>query len=99
DDILKALEEARADKVIGKSLEAKVSIVAKDSETKQLLAEIDRLDQLLIVSKVDVLTEGNDQLKDYEYVQVHVEKYDQERCDRCWVVSDTVGDNESHPDL
>ena len=99
DDILKALEEARADKVIGKSLEAKVTIVAKDSETKQLLAEIDRLDQLLIVSKVDVLTEGNEQLKDYEYVQVHVEKYDQERCDRCWVVSDTVGANESHPDL
>lgn len=99
DDILKALEEARVEKVIGKSLEAKVTIVAKDSETKQLLAEIDRLDQLLIVSKVDVLTEGNEQLKDYEYVQVHVEKYDQERCDRCWVVSDTVGVNESHPDL
>lgn len=82
-----------------KSLEAKVTLVAKDKITRKLLAEIDRLDQLFIVSKVDLLTEGNGQLKDYEYVQVYVEKYDQERCDRCWVVSETVGKHENHPDL
>lgn len=99
DDILKALEEARADKVIGKSLEAKILLIGKDDQTKKLLSEIERLDQLFIVSKVELLDQANDQLKDYEYVQVHVEKYDQERCERCWVVSETVGQHESHPDL
>ncbi|BAM47700.1 isoleucine--tRNA ligase [Amphibacillus xylanus] len=99
DDILKALEEARADKVIGKSLEAKILLFGKEDQTKKLLSEIERLDQLFIVSKVELLDQANDQLKDYEYVQVHVEKYDQERCERCWVVSETVGQHESHPDL
>src|SRR5690625_3853480 len=33
DDVLKALEEARDKKIIGKSLEAKVTIVAKDEQT------------------------------------------------------------------
>lgn len=99
DDILKALEEARADKVIGKSLEAKILLFGIEDQTKKLLSEIERLDQLFIVSKVELLDQANDQLKDYEYVQVHVEKYDQERCERCWVVSETVGQHESHPDL
>src|SRR5699024_5908698 len=38
DDILKALEEARDDKIIGKSLEAKITVIPKDEKTKQVLA-------------------------------------------------------------
>src|SRR5699024_964739 len=45
-DVLKALEEARDDKVIGNSLEAKVYISAKDDETKTLLEEIPNVHQL-----------------------------------------------------
>ena len=99
DDILKSLEEAREAKVIGKSLEAKIKLVAKDEQTKALLSTMDRLDQLFIVSKVDVETETNDQFKEYDHVYIQVEKYDQDRCDRCWVLSDTVGQNEKHADL
>jgi len=99
DDILKSLEEAREAKVIGKSLEAKIKLVAKDEQTKALLSTMDRLDQLFIVSKVDVETETNDQYKEYDHVYIQVEKYDQDRCDRCWVLSDTVGQNEKHADL
>lgn len=98
-DVLKALEEARSDKVIGKSLEAKITLTPKDEETKALLTEIDRLDQMFIVSKVDLVTEISDQPGGHEHVHVQVEKYDQERCDRCWVISETVGQNDQHPDL
>src|SRR5690625_7388273 len=68
DDILKSLEEAREAKVIGKSLEAKIKLVAKDEQTKALLSTMDRLDQLFIVSKVDVETETNDQFKEYDQI-------------------------------
>src|SRR5699024_952191 len=99
DDVLKALEEARAEKIIGKSLEAKVMITPKDEQTKAVLDDMNRLDQLFIVSKVELETEPNDQMKAYNHVDVLVEKYDQDRCDRCWVISETVGQNENHPDL
>ncbi|MRG85473.1 isoleucine--tRNA ligase [Salinibacillus xinjiangensis] len=98
DDVLKALEEARNEKVIGKSLEAKVKIEAKDEKTKALLEEIEHLHQYLIVSEAEVSTSLTD-AKDYDYVKVVVEKHPGEKCQRCWVASETVGNNEEHEDL
>ncbi|WP_066192904.1 isoleucine--tRNA ligase [Gracilibacillus timonensis] len=98
DDILKALEEARSEKVIGKSLEAAVTIVPNDQNTKDLLESIDYLHQLLIVSGVtivDQLTEA----KRYDHVAVSIAKHTGETCERCWVVSDTVGTDPDHPTL
>ncbi|WP_366249511.1 isoleucine--tRNA ligase [Terribacillus aidingensis] len=98
DDVLKALEIARSEKVIGKSLESKLTIVAKDDATKQLLQGIDNLHQLLIVSEADVVDADAD-AADYEHVAVRVEKHPADRCERCWVASDTVGQDEKHPEL
>ncbi|PAE16703.1 isoleucine--tRNA ligase [Virgibacillus sp. 7505] len=98
DDVLKALEIARSEKVIGKSLESKLTIVAKDDATKQLLQGIDNLHQLLIVSEADVV-DANADAADYEHVAVRVEKHPADRCERCWVASDTVGQDEKHPEL
>ena len=98
DDILKALEEARDAKVIGKSLEATLAIKAKDDATKQLLTSIPHLHQMLIVSGAEVVDELQD-APTYKYVSVLVEKHPGETCDRCWVVSETVGDDEKHPTL
>ena len=54
DDVLKALEEARNEKVIGKSLTAKVTLYVND-ETKALLDTIhENLQQLFIVSDFEV---------------------------------------------
>jgi isoleucyl-tRNA synthetase len=98
DDVLKALEEARNEKVIGKSLEAKITIIAKDDYTKEVLAHIPYLHQLLIVSGVDVANSSDD-LKEYRYVDVKVEKHPGEKCARCWVASETVGEDHDHPEL
>ncbi|PAD39994.1 isoleucine--tRNA ligase [Terribacillus sp. 7520-G] len=98
DDVLKALEIARSEKVIGKSLESKLTIVAKDDETKQLLQGIDNLHQLLIVSEANVV-DADPEAADYEHVAVRVEKHPADRCERCWVASETVGQDEKHPDL
>ncbi|WP_163536732.1 isoleucine--tRNA ligase [Gracilibacillus sp. YIM 98692] len=98
DDILKALEEARAEKVIGKSLEASVSIQANNEKVEAVLKEIPYLHQLLIVSDVKIV----DQLdggQSYEHVTLSIGKHEGETCERCWVVSNTVGEDEDHPTL
>lgn len=97
-DVLKALEEARDEKVIGKSLEAKVTITAMDEETKQVLASIPYLHQMLIVSEV-VIRDRDSNAKEYRYVKVQVEKHPGEVCARCWVSSETVGQDKDHPTL
>jgi isoleucyl-tRNA synthetase len=97
-DVLKALEEARNEKIIGKPLEAWITIFAKDEETKQVLESIPHLHQLLIVSGATI-NEKHDRAKAYKYVDIHVAKHDGEKCQRCWMLSKTVGENETHPDL
>lgn len=98
DDILKALEEARSEKVIGKSLEATVTIKANNEQVAALLKEVPYLHQLLIVSEVQ-LTDQLDDGKAYEHVTVKIAKHNGETCERCWVVSDTVGEDKDHPTL
>ncbi|WP_026906043.1 isoleucine--tRNA ligase [Paucisalibacillus globulus] len=97
-DVLKALEEARNEKVIGKSLEAKITVVPKDNETKEVLSSIEHVHQLLIVSEADI-TESAANAKEYRYVDVLVEKHPGDTCERCWVASETVGENGNHPTL
>ena len=95
-DVLKALEEARDDKIIGKPLEAKITIDAIDDFTKEVISSIPNIHQLLIVSEAEI-NPGNKAAKEYRYVNVHVEKHPADKCERCWVHTETVGENEKHP--
>ncbi|OZU90394.1 isoleucine--tRNA ligase [Virgibacillus indicus] len=97
-DIYKALEEARNEKIIGKSLEAKIVIVPKDEQTKDVLTSMDHLHQYLIVSEAAV-SDGSTAAKEYKYADVAVEKHPGEKCERCWVASETVGEDTDHPEL
>jgi isoleucyl-tRNA synthetase len=80
DGIMKSLEEARASKTIGKSLDAKLTISVSDKETLELLSSFtsDELETVFIVSGVTV-TEGEDSVK--------VENADGCKCVRCWKYS------------
>lgn len=98
DDILKALEEAREEKVIGKSLEAHVRVETKEKRTKELLQSIDHVSQLLIVSGFEIDTDLED-AKEYDHLAVSVVKHSGERCERCWVASETVGTSQEYPEL
>ncbi len=87
-DVFKALEEARAAKVVGKSLEAHV--VLHVSETiKTILENVLATDiaQWFIVSKVSFT---NDTLQAYETCEVSVEKCEGLVCPRCWNISDST---------
>lgn len=102
DDILKALEEARNAKVIGKSLSAKVSLYVNAS-TKELLDSIsENLQQLFIVSGFEIAgtydAAPENALK-LEHAAIVVSKADGQTCERCWVVTTEVGQVEEHPTL
>lgn len=101
DDVLKALEEARNAKVIGKSLEAKVTVALPEKMAGILTANDIDYAQFFIVSKFQ---EGNEQEMPSEALKldaatVLVEKADGEKCDRCWTISETVGNDADHPTL
>jgi isoleucyl-tRNA synthetase len=100
DDVLKALEEARKDKGIKKSLEAEVQIFA-EGKAKELLDNIDGLNKLFITSSAKVASKDDApaEAKAYDHLSVNVVFAEGEKCERCWVVSTTVGDDEKHPAL
>lgn len=101
DDVLKALEEARNAKVIGKSLEAKVTVVLPEKMAGILTADDIDYAQFFIVSKFQEGEEGKmpaDALK-LDAATVLVEKADGEKCDRCWTISESVGNDDDHPEL
>ena len=100
DEVNKALENARNQKTIGKSLEAQVTLKA-DGELYAFLKENEAvLEPVFIVSKV-VLEQGAaaQTTAETEGLEVTVSKAHGEKCERCWAYSDTVGKDEKHPTL
>lgn len=89
EEVLKALETARNNKVIGKSLNAHVVLFPK-SDVADLLTSIDAdLAQLFIVSKLEVKTEGFGAIKG-ENMSIDVLPAEGIKCERCWRVVDHV---------
>ena len=89
DDVNKALEESRNEKVIGKSLEAAVEVYSNDAEVVELLNSVANLNQFFIVSKVEV--KENDGVV-YDLATVKVTKAEGHRCERCWNIVDEVNE-------
>ena len=98
DDVMKALELARAEKLVGKSLEAKITLYTKDADMLALLRGFGKeLNTVFIVSGVTLFegdapeaahTEGT------SGVGVLVEPADGCKCDRCWSFS-TEGEHDA----
>lgn len=79
DDVNRALETARNEKVIGKSLEAKVTIASNDKfNASEFLTSFDALHQLFIVSQVKVVDKLDDQATAYEHGDIVIEHADGE---------------------
>jgi isoleucyl-tRNA synthetase len=94
DDVLKALEEARNNKLIGTGLEAQVHVTAADPVYALLERYQAQLRYLFIVSSVG-LTEGPG--NGTGSVHVEVKKADGQKCERCWNYSTRVGEDKNYP--
>ncbi|MEA4892391.1 MAG: isoleucine--tRNA ligase [Peptococcaceae bacterium] len=79
DEALKALEAARTEKVIGHSLDAKVTLKANKNAYVWLTDYEKLLADLLIVSQAQLF------LTDDEGISVEVTKAAGEKCRRCWI--------------
>ncbi len=80
----KQLEEARANKVIGNSLEAKVKIITSNDNYNFIKKNENLLKDVLIVSKLEI------QENKKNIIEVKVEHADGEKCQRCWKYSDDI---------
>lgn len=94
DEVLKALETERANKVIGGGLEAQVKVSVADPAYSVLQRYAGELRYLFIVSAVALekaAANGSGP------VGIQVSKADGKKCDRCWNFSTHVGEDEKHP--
>lgn len=101
DEVLKALEDARQNKVIGNSLGAKV-VLYPTEETAALLKGFEQLDQLFIVSQAELggaFGAAPETALKGKHTAVEVVPADGEKCERCWIVTPEVGQSKEHPTL
>ncbi|MCQ3816871.1 isoleucine--tRNA ligase [Staphylococcus xylosus] len=91
DDVNRALEVARNEKVIGKSLEAKVVIGSNDNfDATSFLQQFADLQQLFITSQAEVVDHVEDGIP-YQYGDIRIEHAHGEKCERCWNYSESLG--------
>jgi isoleucyl-tRNA synthetase len=104
-EVAKALETARAQKLIGSGLEARVRIVSAPEDLPGLLAgKRELLATLFIVSRVDLEAGGGRASVVYESqdipgLVIGVDRAPGEKCERCWMRTEDVGRDAAHPTL
>ncbi|CAJ1228559.1 isoleucine--tRNA ligase [Lactiplantibacillus xiangfangensis] len=101
-NVLKALEEARDAKLIGKSLEAHLDLYVDDATQTFLDSLNTNVRQMLMVSALDVHT-LSDAPSDAEtfgdHVAIKVSHADGEVCSRCRMIKTDVGSDNAYPQL
>lgn len=104
DNVLKALEEARNAKLIGKSFEAKITVYPSEPVATLLKAIDSDIPQLLIISPdfFEVAEAGTAVPADayvFEDVAILVEKAEGEVCERCRQMRKDVGSHDHLPTI
>ncbi|TCW37341.1 isoleucyl-tRNA synthetase [Thermohydrogenium kirishiense] len=103
-DVSKALEISRANKEIGHSLEAQVDIYASNDLYEFLKQFEEDLNTVFIVSNT-VLHNEDDNIPDNSYrsedynLTIKISHAPGEKCERCWMYSETVGTDKEHPTI
>ena len=114
-EVNKVMEQARVEKAIGSSLEAKVLLYVEDGDLRERLTAfnpqdslegnpVDALRYLLLASQVELL-DSPQKAAEAEYsskvegMTIGVVKAEGEKCDRCWNYSTQVGTIKEHPTI
>lgn len=105
DEILKALEIARADKLIRSSLEAGIEIYGSPDTVSFISDNLELIRVLSIVSHIELSAEPPEEVNStYKSTEVSgliigVAKAPGEKCERCWTYRTSVGTNPHHPTI
>lgn len=102
DRVLAKLEQARVEKLIGSSLEARVVIAAARDVFGALGFDLDDLPSheedlryLFIVSETRLALAGEESGRDY--LEITIERAAGQKCERCWNYSTRVGESVRYP--
>jgi isoleucyl-tRNA synthetase len=101
-EITRALEGARRDKIIGHPLEARIMVKTTGSLAEFLSDKWATLKMISIVSELVQADELAGEIytsEELPELQVGVIPASGEKCERCWLRSETVGGNADHPEL
>ncbi len=103
DEVLKALELARNEKIIGNSLEASVTLFTSSEHYHFLRENRAILPTILIVSQVEVAEAAPDAVSEEAFnssvipgLAIWVSRARGEKCKRCWNWSETVGKDKKY---
>ncbi len=101
DGVKKALELARANKIIGASLDSKVQLFCTGELYEFVKSVEEELPTVFIVSEVEVVSDGkgefiSDELPELSITVTHA---DGDKCPRCWSYSGTIGSDPAHPEV
>ncbi len=97
EEVTRALEQARKDKIIGGSLEGSVKIWADGSIFESLQQYAEQLPELFIVSEASLMADRNkapaQAVKGQRFpVSILVEKTAGSKCPRCWIFNRSSGE-------
>ena len=100
-EVTKALETARADKLIGHPLDAAVTLSLEQSLYETLEPYADQLHTIFIVSQAHLVT-GQDltdayRSEDIEGLAIQIAPAEGVKCERCWIYEPSVGSFNDHP--
>jgi isoleucyl-tRNA synthetase len=104
-EITRALEGARQEKVIGHPLEAEVLLQVNGEWAEFIGREWQTIQEICIVSELTpcadfaVLDHVPLVSKEVPGLSVAVRQAPGDKCDRCWIRSTTVGQDQAHPQL
>ena len=103
-DMNAVLEAARAEKKIGKALEAHVVLYPQGDEGKRAMEKLsafttDQLADLFIVSDVEIAQGAGAAGVKVPVIQAAVSEAKGEKCERCWKHHIKVGADKGHPTL
>lgn len=99
-EVTKAIEPLRRSKVLGHSLDARVTLFAQDETLEQLRALKQNLRDVFIVSQALLSSEPavSDAVEtEIPGLLVRVEKALGEKCARCWIYDENTGTDPNHP--
>ncbi|MCW3778026.1 isoleucine--tRNA ligase [Levilactobacillus namurensis] len=100
-DVLKALEEARNAKLIGKAAEAHLDLYV-NADVQAMLDQLDvNVQQILLVSGLDLATydQKPEDAVDFGDVAIKVTPAEGQECQRCRLIKQDVGSDSAYPDF
>ena len=99
EEVAKKLEEARVNKVIGHSLNAKVILTAEGKKYDFLTENKELLQEVFIVSGLEIVNAMEKDEESHYGMKVEVTVAEGEKCERCWMYSKSVGEDTENPTI